>query len=75
MHPTLRLVGTHSGLLYDVKCTGAPMSAAATEMLLFKVQIMNPLGGAVLGKRCVCRVILVPGSPKSSEVRGACCVS
>mmetsp|Transcript_22463 Transcript_22463/g.58652 ORF Transcript_22463/g.58652 Transcript_22463/m.58652 type:complete len:864 (+) Transcript_22463:1727-4318(+) len=30
------------------------------KMLVFKVALSNPLGGAVLGKRQICRIIIVP---------------
>jgi len=41
--------------------------AGDSKMLVFKVILSNPLGGAVLGKRAICRVIMVPGRSKLSK--------
>ena len=37
-------------------------------MLVFKSELTNPMGGAVLGKRTVCRVIIIPGKLSKSKV-------
>uniref|UniRef100_A0A7S3VKC0 Calx-beta domain-containing protein n=1 Tax=Dunaliella tertiolecta TaxID=3047 RepID=A0A7S3VKC0_DUNTE len=45
------------------------LAAGGNKMLVFKIVLSNPLGGAVLGKRAMCRIILVPGRNAPSKIK------
>jgi hypothetical protein len=45
-----------------------PLTGTSTTNAVFKLCLTNPLGGAVLGRRTECRIIIVPGSKLQSKV-------
>ncbi|KAF5828366.1 hypothetical protein DUNSADRAFT_17737 [Dunaliella salina] len=46
------------------------LAAGGHNMLVFKTVLSNPLGGAVLGKRTMCRIIIVPGHSTPPKNKG-----
>ncbi|GFH29452.1 uncharacterized protein HaLaN_28107 [Haematococcus lacustris] len=58
-------------------CIRVPLTHGAVTTCVFKLVLANPMGGAVLGRRTECRVIILPGSklapttPVRQAVRGA----
>ncbi|KAL6754724.1 hypothetical protein V8C86DRAFT_2692885 [Haematococcus lacustris] len=43
-------------------CIRVPLTHGAVTTCVFKLVLANPMGGAVLGRRTECRVIILPGS-------------
>jgi hypothetical protein len=60
---------THAHTRKQVPVFTCNVHTAESTMMVFKAVLSNPLGGAVLGKRSVCRVIMVPGRPKLAATK------
>ncbi|KAJ9532060.1 hypothetical protein QJQ45_003779 [Haematococcus lacustris] len=60
--PVIRRNGTDGQVSVEYSTRDGTAVAGAVTTCVFKLVLANPMGGAVLGRRTECRVIILPGS-------------